>query len=290
MIPYRYFIHPEDEKAMNIMKSIPGFDKLVKHYMSNGIEEMVNGENLASMIRLSDRQLPDLYHRVTRICDRLGISDYPEVYLCMSPYPNAWTYGETKASITLTSALLDYLEEDEIDSVIAHECGHILCHHVLYSTLAHFLKLGAGGLFSGLAKPLRLAVKHWNRASELSADRVAIMVAGTDAFVRSELRLTGGPRSLTKDINIDMFIEQAKEYDKLLARGKGGNILQDIAVMENTHPFSAVRVMEGLKWARSKDFKTVGQLTQGKVCTCPHCHKTVKEEWKYCRHCGSKLN
>lgn len=211
MIPYKYFIHPEDERAMSTMKAVPGFDKLVKKYMAAGIEEMVNEENLASQIRLSDRQLPDVYHRVTRICDMLGIKDYPEVYLSMSPYPNAWTYGESRPSITLTSALLEYLGDDELDSVIAHECGHILCHHVLYNTVASLLSIGVGGFLSGVAKPLRLALRHWQRNSELSADRVAVMVAGIDAFVRCELRLAGGPGTVTDRIDVAQYIAQARE-------------------------------------------------------------------------------
>ena len=47
MIPYSYFIHPEDEKAMNAMKAVPGFDRLVKKFMEIGYEALVNGENLA---------------------------------------------------------------------------------------------------------------------------------------------------------------------------------------------------------------------------------------------------
>lgn len=289
MIPYNYFIHPEDERAMLAMKSIPGFDSLVKKYMAEGLEEMVNGENLASNIRLSESQLPDVYHRVKRICDMLGIRDYPEVYLCMSPYPNAWTYGETMPSITLTSALLEYLKDDELDSVIAHECGHIICHHVLYNTVVHFLSLGVGSFLTGITKPLRLAVKHWQRTSELSADRVAVMVAGIDAFVRSELRLTGGPRSITDMIDVKEYIRQAREYDKLLAHGDGGNVLQDIAVMENTHPFSAVRIMEAMRWEESIDFKNIKDLTFGEATICPQCHKQIYSNWIFCRHCGSKV-
>lgn len=288
MIPYSYFIHPEDERTMLAMKSIPGFDSFIRKNMS-GLEEMVNDENLASQIRLSEKQLPEVYKRVTRICDMLGIKDYPQVFLCMSPYPNAWTYGETTPSITLTSALLEYLKEDELDSVIAHECGHIVCHHVLYNTVAHFLTMGQGNFVSGVTKPLRLAIKHWQRYSELSADRVAVMVVGIDAFVRCEMRLAGGPGSITDRIDVKQYIEQAREYDRHLCHGDGGNVLQDIAVMEESHPFSAVRIIEAIKWKEGDHYKDIRNLSLGTSNICPHCHKPVDNSWTFCRRCGSRL-
>ena len=289
MIPYSYFIHSEDEKALNAMKAIPGFDRLVKKFMEVGYESLVNGENLASQVLLSDEQLPDIYHRVTRICDKLGIKDYPQVYLCMSPYPNAWTYGDTNVSITLTSALFDYLEDDEIDSVIAHECGHILCHHVLYNTVARFVYHGVTGLMSDLATPLRLAISWWDRKSELSADRVAALVCGADTVVRTQLRLSGGPKSLTKDIDIEKFAQQAEMYEELLTAGKVDGLLQKVAVMDESHPFSAVRVHEILDWTKSREYETVRNLYEGNSLICPHRRKPVMQDWIYCRYCGEKI-
>ena len=289
MIPYGYFIHPDDEKAMNAMKAIPGFDRIVKKFMEVGYEALVNGENLASQILLSDNQLPEIYHRVTHICDKLGIEKYPQVFLSMSPYPNAWTYGDTDVSITLTSALFEYLEDDEIDSVIAHECGHILCHHVLFNTVAEFVYKGITGLMSDLATPLRLGISYWDRKSELSADRVAALVCGGDTVVRTQLRLSGGPKVLTKSINIEQFAKQAEMYEELLATSKTDNLMQKFAVMNESHPFSAERVNEILKWERSPEYEVAKGFMFGTSDICPHCHKPVMKGWTYCRYCGEKI-
>lgn len=289
MIPYSFFIHPEDEMAMNAMKSVPGFDHLMKRFMEDGYEALVNGENLASLIELSDKQLPDIYHRVTRICDLLGISDYPLVYLCMSPYPNAWTYGDTQVSITLTSALFEYLEDDEIDSVIAHECGHIVCHHSLYNTVANFVYTGITCLISDLATPLRLAISCWDRKSELSADRVAALLCGEDTVVRTQLRLSGGPKALTNAVDIEKYAQQAERYEDMIRQSRTNNLLQKVAVMNESHPFSAVRVNEVLKWTKSPEFQTVRGLMLGTAHICPHCHSAVMKNWTYCRNCGERI-
>ena len=288
MIPYTYFIHPEDESALNAMKNVPGFDLLVKKFMQVGYETLLHGINMASKIRLSETQLPEIYHRVTKICDKLGIP-YPEVYLEMSPYPNAYTYGDTRIFMVLTSALFEYLDDDEIDSVIAHECGHILCRHVLYRTLAEFLRTGMTGLIGSLAEPLKLAVFYWERKSELSADRAAALTCGVGSVVRTQVRLAGGPRMLTREINIEEWAGQAEQYEEIRSGSFWNRFLQISATVSLDHPFAAVRVREALKWAETESFKAASDIIEGRVHLCPNCNQPIEADWRFCRHCGKEI-
>ena len=122
-------MHPEDAAALRQLENIPGFPALVKKVLSLGYEQMQYGTNMASNIRLSPTQLPEIYNHLPPICKKLGI-DEPEFYLQMTPMPNAWTFGDSKVFITVTSGLVELLDDEELDAVIAHECGHILCRHV----------------------------------------------------------------------------------------------------------------------------------------------------------------
>lgn len=288
MIPNTYFIHPEDEKALAAMKAVPGFDALVKKFMQVGYETLLHGVNMASKIRLSNSQLPKIYNRVKRICEKMDF-DCPEVYLEMSPYPNAYTYGDTNVFMVLTSGLFDYLDDDEIDSVIAHECGHIVCHHVLYHTLAEFLRTGMTGIIGSLAEPLKLAIFYWERKSELSADRAAALVCGVDTVVRMQLRLAGGPKALTDTVNIEEWANQAEQYEEIRNGSLWNRVLQMGATMSLDHPFAAVRVREALNWSRTDSFHLAEQLLEGSLRLCPNCHQPVDPDWAYCKHCGHQL-
>jgi len=84
------FTHPEDAAALRQMESIPGFTTLVKKILTIGIENLQYGVNMASSIRLSEKQLPKIYRHLPLICKRWGIFE-PEFYLQMSSIPNAWT-------------------------------------------------------------------------------------------------------------------------------------------------------------------------------------------------------
>ena len=125
MIKPSEFIHPEDAAALRQLESIPGFPALAKKVLELGIEKLQYGLNMASTIRLSPTQLPELYKHLPPICERLGIKE-PEFYLEMNPMPNAYTSGDTRVFIVVTSGLVEMMDDEEFDAILAHECGHIL--------------------------------------------------------------------------------------------------------------------------------------------------------------------
>ena len=129
MIKPAEFIHPEDAAALRQLESIPGFPTIAKKVLELGYEKLRYGINMASTIRLSPTQLPELYRHLPPICERLGIKE-PEFYLEMNPVPNAYTSGDTRVFIVVTSGLVEMMDDEELDAILAHECGRILCRPV----------------------------------------------------------------------------------------------------------------------------------------------------------------
>lgn len=287
------FIHPEDAAALRQMERIPGFAALVKKILAIGIENLQYGLNMASSIRLSEKQLPKLYKHLPPICQRLGIPE-PEFYLQMSPVPNAWTSGDTRIYITVTSSLVEMMNDEELDAIIAHECGHILCRHVLYHTVAQWIGSGLAnlGLLGTLATPVQYALCYWSRKSELSADRAASIITSPEVVASTMARLSGGPMSLTSQINLQEWALQADEYDKIQNNGLWNKTLQLSVIAGLDHPFSAVRVREILKWGDSEQYRMIkkgGTTVNPSGNTCPQCGCIVGDNWRFCRNCGNQL-
>ena len=291
MINTSDFIHPEDAAALRTLESIPGFPALVKKFLQIGLEQLQYGVNMASAIRLSQTQLPHLYNHLPPICRKLGIPE-PEFYLEMNPQPNAWTFGDTKIYITITSGLVELLNDEELDAVIAHECGHILCRHVLYHSLAEYVLRGVDGLglLGKLAMPFQLALYYWYRKSELSCDRAAAIVTSPETVASAMARLSGGPKEITANINLDEWMRQADIYEQIYNDGLWNKTLQISATMSLSHPFSAVRVREVMKWGQSDQYRKFKQhLIAAPGHVCPSCKRTIDPAWKFCKYCGQKL-
>lgn len=284
-------MHPEDAEAMRQMKAIPGFEILTKKFLEIGAEQLQYGINVASNIKLSPSQLPEIYNRLPPICKKLGIEE-PEFYLTMDPIPNAWTFGDTRIFITITSGLVELLTTEELDAVIAHEAGHCLLRHVLYHSIAMYIKdgLNALGTLGNLAVPVELAFCYWQRKSELSADRVAAYVTSPKTVASVMARLAGGPLSITRNINYKEWARQADTYEEIRTDGTWNKTLQAIAIAWQNHPFAAVRVNEILKWAESEQYKRlIGRAKQIGVAKCPDCGTQLNPSWNFCNGCGKKL-
>lgn len=292
MIRASEFIHPEDTAALRQLESIPGFPALVKKILSLGLEQMQYGVNMASAIRLSPTQLPELYNHLPPICDKLGI-DEPEFYLEMNPVPNAWTFGDTRIYITITSGLVEMMDNEELDAIIAHECGHIICRHVLYHSVARYILSGADslGVLGALTVPIQYAILYWYRKSELSCDRCSSIVTSPEVVSSVMVRLAGGPKELTKDINMEEWARQADKYDEIRTDGLWNKTLQLYVTMGLDHPFNAVRVREILKWGESLQYlnlkENLKSETSGKKCN--NCGRSVSPDWTFCKYCGNKL-
>ena len=269
-IAYEKFIHPEDRAALEKLKAIPLLDTAVRQYLKYLTEDMLHGINMASKIKLGPNQLPEIYAILNDVCAKLEIA-VPEFYLEMDPQPNAYTCGDTKPFVVINSGIVDLLQPDELRAVVAHECGHILCHHVLYHMLADVILSTGGGIASVfgagiITEPLKWALTYWVRRSEFSADRVAAYVTGdADIVARTMMRLAGGGTKITSSVNMEEFMRQAAEYNKFIRDSDKSSFLQNWMIKDLDHPYPAIRAAEVVKWFKSAPSIGIGQKLIGDI-------------------------
>lgn len=280
------FTHPEDLDALEVLNAIPILPVVLKKAMDLGVEQLYFGLNKASKIRLSENQLPELYNILPPICEQLEIRE-PEFYLEMDPMPNAYAFGDTQTVITITSSLVEMMSHEELRAVVAHECAHIACHHMLYHSLAQVLA-NASGMFevlATLAAPINYALMYWQRKSELSCDRAAALVTSPETVMAVMARFAGGPKSITSKVNMLEWAKQADEYEKIYNGSTWNKTLQRLAVIDQSHPFSAVRVREILKWKESEQYRNAKDNNPA----CPVCCRPIDRSWRFCKYCGHDL-
>ena len=195
------------------------------------------------------------------ICEKLGI-DVPELYVELNVNPNAYTYGDTKPFIVITSGLFETMPDELIPTVLAHECGHIACHHTLYRTMGRIILNGVFSMISGIGNvvlyPVQLAFAYWMRCSEFSADRAAAICDGSsDKVVEMCMRFAGYDKDIMADANADLFMEQAEEYRKMVDDSAWNKTLEFLLFQNYDHPLNAVRAYEAREWAQSERFKNI---------------------------------
>ena len=212
----RLFIHEKDLSSLEALKAIPGFTSFVKSFMKDWNEKQFRIKNMSSRLRISKEQLPKYYAMLEDVCEKMEI-DVPEMYLELNVVPNAYTYGDDKPFIVVTSGLIETIPDELIPSVLAHECGHIVCHHTLYTTMGSLILNGMATMVPAALRglitlPLQMAFAYWMRCSEFSADRAAMIYDGSsDHMIEVCMRLAGYGKFIDDKADPEVFIRQAEE-------------------------------------------------------------------------------
>jgi len=82
-------------------------------------------------------QLPRVYNVVERMTQRIGLP-MPKIYVIPADSPNAFATGRnpSHASVAVTQGILNLLNDEELEGVLAHELGHVNNRDILISSVA----------------------------------------------------------------------------------------------------------------------------------------------------------
>jgi Zn-dependent protease with chaperone function len=174
-------------------------------------------------VRISERQLPHLYARVTVAAEKLGMAQVPDVYLLQSGgLLNAFaTKLLSRNFVIIYSSLADSCQDSrQLDFIIGHELGHLAAGHLKWN---------------GLLAPYRLVPwlgPAYSRAREYTCDRCGLAVAGDlEQSTRGLAVLAAGGKAAAS-VDLAAFEEQRLE---------SGSFWMSVMELVSSHPFLCKR-------------------------------------------------
>ncbi|HEX4950952.1 MAG TPA: M48 family metallopeptidase [Blastocatellia bacterium] len=212
----------QDGQAMATLRSMTTLTNIARSISDKAgrrwIETTFNG------VRLSEKQMPEIFAQAIRAARILGMTHLPDVYVSGERPWDALTFGsDQNAFIVLGSALTSSFQGDDMLFLLAREMGHCRAGHALWKTVIRFLvgeqgpKQGmmTGGLL-GMLDPgkwiegaLEMPLLGWARQAEITADRAGLLAVGNEDIARRVL-LTWSLKSplLYRQINTEAWLEQ----------------------------------------------------------------------------------
>lgn len=257
--------HPADRAALQSLRSVPGFDEVVKKIVGFFGERGIRLLFQANAVRVGPNQFPRLNQLYTDVLTTMDWTERPELFVSQTPFVNAGAFGVERPFIVINSGALTLLDDDEMRTLLGHELGHIMSGHALYHTIlviilfvsANFLPF----LTSLMLAPIRFALLEWYRKSELSSDRAGLIATqDPPASMRMFLKMAGGGD--TKQMDLNAFLEQAKEYEE--TGGAIDRIFKILNTLDRTHPFNTLRAAELQRWIQTGAYEQIvnGQYTR----------------------------
>lgn len=198
---------------------------------------------------IGEDEAPQLHRVVSRLAQKAEIPK-PDIYLIPDDNPNAFATGRNpeNAVIGVTKGLLDILDEDELEGVLAHELSHVVNRDTLISTIAASLA-GAIAFIASMARFAALfgiggrdqnnnilVILVMSIVAPIAATVIQLAISRSREFKadRSGAELCGKPMSLASALR---KLEEASERQPM----QRGN--QESAHLFIVNPFS----MEGMK-------------------------------------------
>jgi Zn-dependent protease with chaperone function len=258
-ISSRAYEHPADRSALVALRKLTGFDTILKNLAGLFNDRALRLSFLASSVRVTEDQFPDLHQMLRDGAYILDLPHVPEMFVSQSPLMNAMALGNDKPFLVLTSGLVELHDQEELRFVIGHELGHVLSGHSVYRTMLYYLVNLANRLalvpfaWIGL-KAVIWGLEEWYRKSELSCDRAGLLATqDVEAARRALMKLAGGRR--LAELSHDEFHRQAHEYDAVPDIRE--SLLKLMQLQGATHPFAVVRFAELDRWASDGDYQTI---------------------------------
>jgi heat shock protein HtpX len=217
--------------------AIAGIMILAQWYFSDKIVLWSTGAKIVSR-----EQFPELHDLVERIVARNNLSK-PRIAVINTRMPNAFATGKTPKSsiIAVTIGLMDQLDTEELEGVIAHELSHIKNRDVLILTLASIFSMIAwylmrfgmyGAMFGG-------GGGYGRRGNEGGAAMLLILLIAIVTWIASFLIIRA----------ISRYREYVADRDGALITGKPSKLASALLKISGTMkrmPTRDLREVEGM--------------------------------------------
>ncbi len=217
---------------------IAGIMILAQWYFSDKIVLWSTGAKIVSR-----EQFPELHDLVERIVARNNLSK-PRIAVINSRMPNAFATGKTPKSsiVAVTTGLMDQLDTEELEGVIAHELAHIKNRDVLILTLASIFSMIAwylmrfgmyGAMFGGGGGG------YGRRGNEGGAAMLLILLIAIITWIASFLIIRA----------ISRYREYVADRDGALITGKPSKLASALLKISGTMkriPTRDLREVEGM--------------------------------------------
>jgi heat shock protein HtpX len=200
--------------GLAVMALFMGAFLFAQYFFSDRIALYSMGAN-----EVNEQEYPELHATIGRLAQQADIPK-PTVAVADSRVPNAFATGRSpsKATVAVTSGIMDTLDSEELEGVLAHELAHVKNRDVMVMTIASFLSsiaflvvrwgwlFGGGGGEGNEQVPVYVAIvaslvvwvvsffliRTLSRYREYAADRGGAIITGRPSALASALMKIDG--------------------------------------------------------------------------------------------------
>ncbi|MFH0709635.1 MAG: zinc metalloprotease HtpX [Pseudomonadota bacterium] len=206
-------------------------------------------------VEVDPREAPMLYRVIERLVERAELP-MPKVYIIHDHIPNAFATGRNPehAAVAITTGLLELLNEEEVEGVMAHELSHVHHRDILVATVAATI----AGAIAFIANMLQFGAIFGNRDNRGGNPIMMIAMAIVLPIAASVIQMTiSRSREFMADEGAAKLTGHPEWLQSALVKLTNYNGRGEVqgATPENAHMF-IISPFDGKNFSFSNLFKT----------------------------------
>ena len=277
--------HPFDRKSLASLQNMPGISPLLKKVNEYGIDRLLRLQSIASEIRVTPRNFPQLYQPLLEACQILDVTTIPELYLFRGTgHIQTYIIGVEKPIVGINIEAMEWLNYDELLFIFGYEIARIKSQHMIYHQMSIVMPalkmwlssttLGLGGL---IASGVELALYNWVMMAKFTADRAGLLACqDIDVATTALMKLAGLPEEYLTPHVIEDFLIQSREFDSN-SLDNLDQFTKILSYSESHLSWSVMRTGQLLKWVDSGEYDN---LIQAENVNTPETGETSETEEK----------
>lgn len=242
------FVHPDGKTTDSLTSS-----RLIKTLASAPTMVALATKLLGSYVRVSERDMPELYGMLREVCETLDYRTLPEIYLHRSEALEWKIYLDETPIIVLTDFVLNDFDDEMLKFHLGCAVTSLKANTCQLRMLANF---GDETLLAGkknlLTKAAISSITKWSRGMVLTEDRGGLLACqNREAAYRYLMRLTGLPRYLIDTSCVPDYIDQYLRDEKNSLFAAGGKLVD---TLDNFSPWRNERLLHLYQWVNSGEY------------------------------------
>ena len=235
----------DDSRLRGELTKEPAIAESMEHGDALRSRARTRAELLTRAVRIDSNIMPSVAAAVASLTDLAFVTGEVECYVSPNLGINAFVTidGGSRTLIALSSGAVNNLDADELRFLLGHELGHMLFSH---------LDIDIEGLAkSGSLPPtVCMRLRAWQRAGEISADRVGLVCCGSlEHAARALFKTVSGVTAAGLVVRPEYFAEQWQHLlDEVTIDGGRDH-------WTHTHPFPPLRMKAMTVFAESSSLE-----------------------------------
>ncbi len=235
--------------------------QIIDLYYGEWLDRLTINDANARKFKITKVNYVWLHEMVSQAAFALDVK-VPDIYLVANDTPNAYVTGVTEPILVIHSKLIELMKPEELLFVIGHELGHIKLRHLLVSDIVATSYYALDQLIPTetlrgiVTKIVLLTFLKWSRESEISADRMGMILVGSEEIASRALIkfMTGLDDKFNHNnlIDIEDFKKQQNQIENNAFDLRQIPIL--LKEVKSTHPFIGSRIEALSQYKKSPEY------------------------------------